>query len=106
MVELNLITRITKNTSENVADALLDMASCDCDFNGENGEEYLWEAAEGFESNATFALSVAKEEPTTQEMITKFVDMWMGHDCYYEDYDVSVEEFDGVIAISVAYTTD
>ena len=55
---------VTPNTKEDAAELLLHLADCDCDFNGENGAEYLWEDAEGFESNAKYCLSIAEQEKT------------------------------------------
>lgn len=98
--------KMTKCSRECVADALMHLADNDMDFCGDNGYEYRWEVAEGFETNAEYALSVAQKEPTIREMITKFVSIWMDHDSYYENYDLSISEFDGIIAISIAFTTD
>jgi hypothetical protein len=83
----------------------MDLANCDNDFNGENGDEYLWEEAEGFESNAEYCLSIAEQEPTPREMVEKFISMWMSRDYYYEDYDLGVLVRDGNLFISLAYTT-
>lgn len=100
------IVEMTKCSREYVADALLRLADHDADFCGDNGYEYLWEAAEGFETNAEYALSVAEKKPTITEMVVKFVSMWMDHDSYYEDYELTITKFDGILAISIAYVTD
>lgn len=97
---------ITRYNREDVADTLMYFANHDADFCGDNGYEYRWEIAKEFETNAEYALSVAQKEPTIVGMITKFVDIWMGHDSYYMDYDVSIKEMDGIVAISIAYITD
>jgi hypothetical protein len=89
---------------DEVADCLMSMAYSDCDFNGQNGPEYLWDEAEGFESNAEYCLSVAQQEPTLREMIEKFISMWMGRDQYYEDFDIAVLVQDDKLFISLAYT--
>lgn len=98
---------VVPNTKEGVADCLMSLADCDCDFNGENGAEYLWEEAEdwGFESNAEYCLSIAEQEPTPIAMIRKFIAMWMGRDDYYEDYNLRILVRDGNLFMSLAYIT-
>ena len=71
------------NNKNEVAKHLLELADCDCDFNGDNGLEYLWEKAEGFESNAEYCISIVKNESSTEKMIEKFVSLLMGGDSYY-----------------------
>ena len=97
---------VIPNTKEDASTCLMNMADFDCDFNGENGPEYLWEEAEGFESNAEYCLSIAEQEPTPREMVKKFIAMWMGRDYYYEDYDLRVIVRDDTLFISLAYTTN
>lgn len=99
-------SNIANNNREDVITALMDIANHDADFNGENGADYLWGRAEGFESNAEYVLSVAENEPTITKMIEKFVSEWLDNDYYYADYDLSIDELDGVIAISIAYVVD
>lgn len=106
MTELGQLSTITRYNRVDVADALMHLADCDSDFCGDNGYEYRWDVAKEFETNSEYALSVAQNEPTIIGMITKFVDIWMGHDCYYCDYMVSIEEMDGIVAIAIAYTVD
>lgn len=91
---------------DEVESCLLSLADCDNDFNGENGLEYLWEEAEGFESNAEYCMSVAKKEENIRDMIEKFISMWMGRDYYYEDYDLGVLVQNHMVFISLAYTTE
>lgn len=91
------------NNKTEVASCLMSLADCDCDFNGENGFEYLWEEAEGYENNAEYCLSIAAEEPTPREMVEKFISMWMGKDGYYEEYDLGVLVRDNKLFISLAY---
>lgn len=96
---------VAPNTKADVADTLMCLAGCDCDFNGENGEDYLWEEAEGFESNAEYCLSIAEQEKTPREMIEKFVSLWMGRDQYYQDYDLGILVHGDILFMSLAYTT-
>lgn len=97
---------VVSNTKEDASTCLMDLALCDNDFNGENGLEYLWEEAEGFESNMDYCLSIAEQEPTPREMVEKFISLWMGRDYYYEDYDIGVLVRDDKLFISLAYTTE
>lgn len=90
---------------DEVETCLMSMADHDCDFNGENGPEYLWDAAEGFESNAEYCMSVAKDEPTIKAMIEKFVAMWMGNDNYYEEYELGIVVENHIVFISLAFIT-
>ena len=94
---------VTTNDKDAVAECLLSFADYDCDFNGENGIEYLWAEAEGFESNAEYCLSIAKNEPTPREMVQRFVSLWMGRDPYYYDYDLGVLVKGDLIFISLAF---
>ena len=106
MVRLRNMLELTRYNRDDVADVLMCLANNDADFCGDNGYEYRWDIAEEFETNAEYALSIAEKEPTIIDMITKFVDIWMGHDSYYYDYDVSISEMNGIVAIAIAYITD
>ena len=106
MTDLIQLSTITRYNREDVADALMNLANHDADFCGDNGYEYRWDVAKEFETNSEYALSVAKNEPTIIGMITKFVDIWMRHDSYYCDYEVSIMEMNDIVAIAVAYITD
>jgi hypothetical protein len=103
MKEVRQLLEVSKNNREDVADALMHLADHDADFCGDNGYEYRWEKAKEFETNAEYALSVAREASTIFGMITKFVAIWMADDSYYEDYEVYIKEMDGIIAIAIAY---
>ena len=96
---------IIRYDKETVKEYLLGIADYDCDFNGENGDEYLWEEAEGFESNAEYCLSIAEQEPTYRAMIEKFISLWMGKDPYYYSYDVGILTENGKLFISLVFTT-
>ena len=96
---------VMPNNKKQVASYLMDLADCDSDFNGDNGDEYLWEEAEGFESNAEYCLSIAKNEARPREMIEKFISLWMGKDSYYYDYDLGVLVQDDKLFVSLAYVT-
>lgn len=104
--ELRHYYDVMNNTKESVGNTLMYLASQDLDFSGENGEDYLWEDAKlgGFESNAKYALSIAEKENTIQDMIEKFIWLWMGRDSYYQDYDLGIIIKDDNVFISLAYT--
>ena len=97
---------ITKNNRIDVVNALIEIAMHDADFCGDNGYEYLWDEAKGFECNSEYALSIAENEPTIVDTIKKFVAIWMDGDGYYVDYDLAISELNDTIAISIAYITD
>lgn len=80
----------------------------DEDFNGNNGDEYLWEMAQGFESNQDYVLDTLKKSDLTgEQLVYEYFDMWMGVDGYYEDYEVIVDTFsDNKAVISIAYETN
>lgn len=88
-----------------VKEYLLGITDCDCDFNGDNGDEYLWEEAEGFGSNAEYCLSIAEQESTLRGMIEKFLSLWMGRDPYYDSYDVGILTENGKLFVSLAFVT-
>ena len=96
---------VIPNNKKQVATYLIDIADFDADFNGANGDEYLWEESEGFESNAEYCLSVAQNEARPREMIEKFISLWMGRDPYYYDYDLGILVQDDKIFMSLAYMT-
>ena len=106
MKEVRQLLTVSRNNREDVANALMHLANHDADFCGDNGYEYRWDIAKEFETNAEYALSVAREESTIISMITRFVFIWMGHDSYYYDYEVSIKEMDGIVAIAIAYIID
>lgn len=53
--------QIERGKTNNLED-LLDILSnfSDCDFDGTNGEEYLWECAKGYESNQAYTLDMLR----------------------------------------------
>lgn len=97
---------VTPNTKEGAIDCLASLINIDNDFNGENGPEYLWEEAEGFECNADYCLSIAEKENTPREMIEKFISLWMSRDYYYQDYDLGILVEDDKLFLSFAYMTE
>lgn len=104
--ELHQYCEVVKNNKESMEDLLLSMSYFDMDFTGENGDEYLWEEAReaGFESNALYCLSIAKQEKDAENMAYTFLSMWMQHDCnYYIEYDISIRSVDNYIFVALSY---
>lgn len=89
---------------ENIHDKqeVLNALSCftDEDFNGNNGEEYLWEVAQNYESNRDYVLDMLeKSDLTGENLIYKYFELWTDNDGYYSDYDVVVNQIDDKRAI-------
>ena len=105
-MDLRHAYKVSKNTKEAVSQMLMDLSNLDWDFNGENGEEYLWFDAEGFDSNAEYTLSVAELEDTPSDMIRTFIEMWMDADSYYLNYKIGIVIQDDSLFFALAYLTD
>lgn len=98
------IIDVIENTREGAEDFAMDIAKCDADFIGDNGNEYLWEDASEFETNAEYAWSIAEKEDTVPEMLEKFVDVWMETDSYYGDYSLKcVEVGNDLLCVSFVF---
>lgn len=97
------ITDIIANTKEGAKLFLFQAASYDSDFSGDNGDEYLWEDAEGFETNANYCWSIAEKEKTPKLMIKKFINLWMGKDVFYRDYSVEILQHEEILFVSLAF---
>lgn len=100
------ITDIIANTREGAKLFLSTAALSDNDFNGENGPEYLWEDAEGFENNFDYCWSIAVKEKKPRLMIEKFISLWMGKDSYYVDYSVEILQHEEILFVSLAFVTE
>ena len=60
----------------------------DEDFNGNNGPDYLWEEAKGFECNLDYVLDQIKDCKSVTEYVVMFLE-FLTKDHYYEDYLVT-----------------
>ncbi len=100
------IADIIANTKAGAKLFLFQTANYDSDFNGDNGYEYLWEDAEGFETNADYCWSIAEKEKTPRLMIEKFISLWMGKDSYYVDYSIEVLQHEEILFVSLAFATE
>ncbi len=105
-IQLENITDIIANTKESAKLFVFTAANYDSDFNGDNGYEYLWENAEGFESNAEYCWSIAEKEATPRAMIQKFVVLWMDRDPFYRDYSIDILQHEEILFVSLAFVTE
>lgn len=109
--------------------ALTSLSDFDCDFNGENGIDYLWDEvweANGFEnqedfesqdeetelkyeSNLDWLLDEVKEIEDDADCVETFFRTWMEHDKnYYDEYETNyIRNKNGkVVAVSFAATNN
>ncbi len=91
---MNLYTgleNVKVGNRESLLDALRSLSDFDCDFNGENGDDYLWEEANGFESNMDYLINKVREIKDDEDCVNSFFEEWMDNDRnYYEKWNVSV----------------
>lgn len=92
-------------------EALLALATCDWDFCGENGDEYLWDGLkeDGYESNAEYAAEMVLDTNpinATHQILSDFINLWMKHDTYYRDYDYEVVYVGDMLLLLVVYETE
>lgn len=106
MSSINLKTVVVKN--ENVKESLFELfSSVDADFNGENGEDYLWDCAKenGFESNLDYELKNAKEkyaddlELVIKEVVSSAQGTWGD---YYSNWDTEIIKINEGFIVSIA----
>lgn len=79
------------------------MGDIDCDFNGENGLEYLWDEAKtrGYQSNAEYLADMVVDnynrDTFDEEFIVgcadKFTEEWLERDDYYTDINIFVNRY-------------
>ena len=100
---VTLIHEITENTKEGAKALAMSFAGYDADFCGENGDEYLWVEAKGFESNAEYAWSVAENEANPEEMLKKFFALWLVGDHYYYEYDWSFIQIGDKLSVALYF---
>lgn len=109
-LNLHLIEYDNDDSLEIILANLIDFAcEYDDDFSGENGEECLWDIAKenGCFNNAEYTETIlhkAIEEEDIiglNDLIDRFLDQWLGTDCYYVDYTYKIDY--NVIAICFMY---
>ena len=84
------LEEIKVGNRESLLNALKDLSSFDCDFNGESGDEFLWVGAEGYDSNMDYLIDKVRNIEDDEECINTFFNTWLSADCYYAKWDVSV----------------
>lgn len=106
MNSINLKTVLVKE--ENLKESLFELFSCvDADFNGENGEDYLWDCARenGFKSNLDYELRNSKEkygddlESIIKDVISSAQATW---DDYFSDWSTNVIKINEGFIVSIA----
>lgn len=100
-----LVAEIVQDTPHEVDYFLTNLSQMDEDFNGNNGEEYLWEKAKkaGFKSNSEYALFEAGKQPDLAKRIEEFVKIWMESDGFYEEYHLKIQRKGKKLFISLAF---
>lgn len=83
-----------------LAPVLFTLAELDADFSGENGEEYKWEVAQKYESNADYTIEYALDIPFVEgkgitAFTEKFCEIWSKHEGYYDSIEILVEKLNG-----------
>jgi len=89
------------------------LATHDEDFNGGNGDEYLWNSAKekGFETNSDYLTDevlkdITDDEEIAQDKVAKLIDeylsKWTGNDDYYSGVDFDFIIRNNVLFVAVA----
>lgn len=89
------------------------LATHDEDFNGNNGEEYLWKSAkeQNYECNADYLIDkvlkdIDEDEDLDYGKVRKLIDTflfeWTGHDDYYGGVDFDFYDKNNVLFVAVA----
>ena len=88
-----ILKKFEIDSPKDIVNALVSLAEIDADFNGENGEEYLWEIAKtaGYETNADYlANTIVKSDHDFESCVRTYVDEWIGKDFYYKGYEMEI----------------
>ena len=101
-----ILKRFEIDSPEDIVGALIDLAEIDADFNGENGEEYLWDRAKnaGYETNAEYLANlVVSKDNDFESCVKTYVDEWIGKDFYYQEYEVETlkDKNNYIVALAV-----
>ena len=108
MGKLNLMTYVVNKDKDEIVNMLYEMSDFDLDFNGEKGEDYLWESLEGteFESNRDYALHIALKEKSLKNTIETFIKMWLENESYYDEHILTIEEQDNKYFVAFAFVIE
>lgn len=118
MDNLNLaVVKLGGNEKRHLLDALRELAEIDTNFNGENGEEYLWKEAkeynesleegskERFYNNMEYLLFQLRDL-NDRELVEQYLAGWIERDHYWAAYEYEVVRNGDVIdAIALAITS-
>jgi hypothetical protein len=106
--DLYMCSQIIHDSPHEVEFFLWGLSQRDDDFNGNNGEEYLWDIAKeaGFKTNYEYTLAEAKKEADAIKCIQTFLEIWMESDRCYQEYRLNIERKGKKLFISFAYTVD
>lgn len=97
-----IIKRI--DSPDDIRDVLIELGEIDADFNGDNGDEYLWPAAKrkNFDTNAqylankvVFGGSANTKKYGIKAYTDKFAREWLAKEGYYNSLDIDVVKLDG-----------
>lgn len=90
--------------------ALSQLADLDSDFNGDNGEDCLWEVSKsnGYECNSDYLLDEVTKNDDDELLVKEFIDRWIDKDSYYTNYclDIVKDEDEMIKAISLVLVTE
>ena len=109
---ISILNIVDIQSAADVVRALKALAEIDNDFNGTNGEEYLWNPAKraGYKDNASFLADTVIEvigkgvnKDSFEEYVTAYVNVWIGEDPYYKDYEVIVKRVDDGTSLAGKY---
>ena len=80
-----LTQHVIKDCDFEVIQLARKLAEIDDDFNGKNGDEYLWDISKegGFSSNLEYAISEISKEHDGIIQIKQFVDIWTSNNSQY-----------------------
>ena len=103
-------SQIINNTKEDVIEYFKNIVNeYDDDFNGNNGEDYLWKIAkdDGFKTNIDYCINEVitqyELDGDIKKAIENFFDLWFGSDDYYEEYDYCVYGYKDRLFVSFAF---
>lgn len=98
-MDMGFNAQIINKTKEDVVNYLKNIADeYDDDFNGDNGEDYLWDEAKwkGYSNNADYCINEVMEQFEKDNDLVKsiknFFKLWLCSDDYYDSYKISVIE--------------
>lgn len=90
--------------AEDIIDALVQLGSIDADFDGTNGDEYLWDEAKkkGFTTNAAyladyvvFNSNANSRKYGIKAYTDRFAEEWLKRDSYYTSIEIDIVKLNG-----------